>query len=172
MASRGKACRCRLHAHRGIALAAEHQLVEGEMPDLAFGQSVSRDARRGHLRAVLAAPLVFPMGCCPRKVRFAVDSPLEGGRFEPSVPRRDNFQGCPSFDHSQFAFPTETGSFAPGTDVRIHLPPTKSLRTIGPRRPSRGRAERLNSTHCRPPSPRQRLVGSAVKRTFTPDLYT
>ena len=79
MASRGKACRCRLHAHRGIALAAEHQLVEGEMPDLAFGQSVSRDARRGHLRAVLAAPLVFPMGCCPPKVRFAVDSPLEGG---------------------------------------------------------------------------------------------
>jgi hypothetical protein len=87
MASRGKACRCRLHAHRGIALAAEHQLVEGEMPDLAFGQSVSRDARRGHLRAVLAAPLVFPMGCCPPKVRFAVDSPLERDGFEPSVPR-------------------------------------------------------------------------------------
>jgi hypothetical protein len=88
MASRGKACRCRLHAHRGIALAAEHQLVEGEMPDLAFGQSVSRDARRGHLRAVLAAPLVFPMGCCPPKVRFAVDSPLEGDGFELPVPVR------------------------------------------------------------------------------------
>ena len=87
MASRGKACRCRLHAHRGIALAAEHQLVEGEMPDLAFGQSVSRDARDGHLRAVLAAPLVFPMGCCPPKVRFAVDSPLERDGFEASVPR-------------------------------------------------------------------------------------
>ena len=86
MASRGKACRCRLHAHRGIALAAEHRLVEGEMPDLAFGQSVSRDARDGHLRAVLAAPLVFPMGCCPPKVRFAVDSPLEGDGFELPVP--------------------------------------------------------------------------------------
>jgi hypothetical protein len=29
----------------------------------------------------------------------------------------------------------------------------------------------LESTHCRPSSPRQRLVGSAMKRTFTPDLY-
>ena len=27
-------------------------------------------------------------------------------------------------------------------------------------------------THCRPSSPRQRLAGSAVKRTFTSDFYT
>jgi hypothetical protein len=33
-------------------------------------------------------------------------------------------------------------------------------------------AELLLSTRCRPSSPRQRLVWSAVKRTFTLDFYT
>jgi hypothetical protein len=32
--------------------------------------------------------------------------------------------------------------------------------------------EPLESTHCRPSSARQRMVGSAVKRTFAPDFYT
>ena len=79
-----------MHAHRGIALAAEHQLVEGEMPDLAFGHSVSRDARRGHLRAVLAAPLVFPMGCCPLKASASASpwplAAIVGGRHAVTLP--------------------------------------------------------------------------------------
>jgi hypothetical protein len=32
--------------------------------------------------------------------------------------------------------------------------------------------ERGGSTHCRPSSARQRMVGSTVKRTFALDFYT
>jgi hypothetical protein len=46
----------------------------------------SLGARRAKAALALRNPRRSSMGFAP-KVRFAVDSPLEGGRFEPSVPR-------------------------------------------------------------------------------------
>ena len=51
------------------------------------------------------------------KVRFAVDSPLEEARFEPSVPRKETtLVGRPRSIPRNSPSAKETGSFAPGTD--------------------------------------------------------
>jgi hypothetical protein len=42
------------------------------------------DLRDGHAAGGAGAPLI-------EKVRFAADSPLEGKRFEPSVPQEERF---------------------------------------------------------------------------------
>src|ERR1700731_4798647 len=54
---------------------------------------------------------------CPRRVRFARDSPVEGDGFEPSVPRKETtLVGHPRSIPRNSPSAKETGSFAPGTD--------------------------------------------------------
>jgi hypothetical protein len=76
---------------------------------------------------------------------FAMHSLLEGDGFEPSTPhKKQPFLAARA--RSRNSPPArKTGSFVPGSMVRIYLPPAASLQTVGPSRdPGRFRA------HCRP----------------------
>ena len=65
------------------------------------------------------------------KVRFALDSPLEGDGFEPSVPVARELVYVAE---GELGIDGAAKKFGGGPVVRIHLPPPESLQTPGPAR--------------------------------------
>ena len=68
-------------------------------------------------------------------IKFAMDSLLEGGGFELSVPRRERSEALSGTGTVMEVTKVrlEAVAYLPVPMVRIHFPPAKSLQTIGPR---------------------------------------